>query len=280
MYGRLDNDDLAADGFLKLLRHLRAVLLQDLAVLQPRYPSLPFFGHAPFYGPDWDAFARAVRADATTSEPQSLLLQRALPELSSVLESTREAVLHNSTRLAGQLRGELGDLRSQLAGVEGRLDALFRGDIPITSYFGVPRGPVLVGTTLPPPPPPTSVNIGALIAAPVVPLAPAAPPEPGAPVYTALAKAYIVTDMWREWKEGLGSQPAIQELEETWGSSWRPGNAIRVQFCRRKVIWDTIRARVARGGTEEEAIAELELLRAGRSLSQLVDKLKQRRQHP
>lgn len=37
-------------------------------------------------------------------------------------------------------------------------------------------------------------------------------------------------------------------------------------------------ARTARGKSEEEAVAELELLRAGRSLNQLVDDLKQRRQ--
>lgn len=56
------------------MRRLHTILLQDLAVLQPRYLGLPFFAHAPFYGPEWDP-----------SEPQSLLLQRALPELSSVL---------------------------------------------------------------------------------------------------------------------------------------------------------------------------------------------------
>ena len=50
--GGLDKDDLAADGFIKLLQHLRKVLLQDLAVLQPRYPSLPFFAHAPFHRPN------------------------------------------------------------------------------------------------------------------------------------------------------------------------------------------------------------------------------------
>jgi hypothetical protein len=81
--------------------------LQDLAVLQPRYPALPFFAHAPFYGPDWDAFARGVQVDATANEPQSVLLQRALLELSSVLESTRAAVLHNSTRLAGRLEDRI-----------------------------------------------------------------------------------------------------------------------------------------------------------------------------
>ncbi|KAH7462206.1 hypothetical protein FOMA001_g18646 [Fusarium oxysporum f. sp. matthiolae] len=45
----------------------------------------------------------------------------------------------------------------------------------------------------------------------------------------------------------------------------------------RKVIWDELLARTASGKSEEEAVAELELLRAGRSLNRLVDELKQRR---
>ncbi|KAF2185275.1 hypothetical protein K469DRAFT_576716, partial [Zopfia rhizophila CBS 207.26] len=88
-----------------------------------------------------------------------------------------------------------------------------------------------------------------------------------------------VKDVWREWKEGFVGLPAVRELEERWGSRWRPGNVVRVQFCRRKVIWDELLARIARGKGEEEAVTELELLRAGRSLNQLIDELKQRRQH-
>jgi hypothetical protein len=108
--------------------------------------------------------------------------------------------------------------------------------------------------------------------------APGPAAEPGLPAVTALARVYTVTDAWREWQEGLAGRPAIRELEERWGSRWRPGNTVKVQFCRRKVIWDAVRARVARGKTEEEAVAELEQLRAGRSLNQLVDELRQRRQ--
>ncbi|KAM4058578.1 centromere DNA-binding protein complex CBF3 subunit [Hirsutella rhossiliensis] len=59
-------------------------------------------------------------------------------------------------------------------------------------------------------------------------------------------------DVWKEWEEG-------------------------VQFCRRKVIWDELLARMASGKCKEAAVAELELLRAGRSLNRLVDELKQRR---
>jgi hypothetical protein len=130
--GGLDEDDLAADGFLKLLRHLRVVLLQDLAVLQPRYPGLPFFAHAPFSTPEWKDYALLVQADTIgVSEPPSLLLQRALPELSSALESSREAILQNSRRLAAQLE-------VKVQGLQGRLDALLQGQVPITltGYFG------------------------------------------------------------------------------------------------------------------------------------------------
>jgi hypothetical protein len=269
--GGLDEDDLAADGFLKLMRRLRTVLLQDLAVLQPRYPSLPFYAYTPFTGPDWDAFAMLVQADGVASVPQSLLLQRALPELSSVLESTREAVLHNSTRLAnrlearleGRLEGLQGSLnillQGQLAGLQANLNVLQQGQVPVP--IPVPGGPV----------PAVATSIAADSP-------PGIAPVPGPPVYTELAKAYTVQDVWREWREGLAGRPAVQELEEAWGSRWRPGNIVRVQFCRRKVLWDEVLARVARGKTEEEAVTELELLRAGRSLNQLVDELKHRRQ--
>lgn len=263
--GGLDEDDLAADGFLKLMRRLRVVLLQDLAVLQPRYPSLPFFAYPPFYGPEWDEFALAVRSDAAgAAQPQSLLVQRALPELSRVLESTREALLQNSRQLAGQLEGKL-------QGIQSSLDALLQGRVPVTftGYFGA--GPV--GPAVPTAPAPALTPASQPIA-----LGPGAAPAPGPPVVTALARAFTVRDAWREWKEGFAGQPAVRELEETWGSRWRPGNIVRVQFCRRKVIWDELLACIARGKSEEEAITGLELLRAGRSLNQLVDDLKQRRQ--
>ncbi|TVY62593.1 High-osmolarity-induced transcription protein 1 [Fusarium oxysporum f. sp. cubense] len=259
--GGLDDDDLAADGFLKLMRRLRVVLLQDLAVLQPRYPSLPFFAYAPFNGPEWDEFAVAVRSDAVgATEPLSLLVQRALPELSGVLESTREAVLQNSQRLAIRLE-------ARLEGIQGGLDALLQGKVPVTftGHFGAGPAVSLAPSTAP------TLNFN------TAPAPAPEPPVPGMPVVAALAKVFTVRDVWKEWEEGIAGQPSVRVLEETWGSRWRPGNGIRVQFCRRKVIWDELLARTASGKSEEEAVAELELLRAGRSLNRLVDELKQRR---
>jgi len=270
--GGLDEDDLAADGFLKLLRHLRVVLLQDLAVLQPRYPGLPFFAHAPFSMPEWKDYALLVQADTIgVSEPPSLLLQRALPELSSALESSREAILQNSRRLAAQLE-------VKVQGVQGRLDALLQGQVPITltGYFGTgATGQNGEGARASPIPIPPVAPVAPVTTATQAPMA----REQGPPVYEALATLYTVKDAWREWHEGFAGRLAIRELEEQWGSRWRPGSTIRVQFCRRKVIWDALRARTARGKSVEEAIAELEQLRAGQSLKRLAEKLRQQREH-
>jgi len=52
--------------------------------------------------------------------------------------------------------------------------------------------------------------------------------EQGPLVYEALVILYIVKDAWREWHEGFASRLAIRELEEQWGSRWRPGSTIRV----------------------------------------------------
>ncbi|KAF5988483.1 high-osmolarity-induced transcription protein 1 [Fusarium bulbicola] len=210
---------------------------------------LPFFAYAPFNRPEWDKFAVAVRSDAVgATEPLSLLVQRALPELSSVLESTRETILQNSQRLAIRLE-------ARLEGIQDSLDALLQGKVPVTFTGHFEAGPAV---SLAPAPAPE-------------------PPVPGMPVVAALAKVFTVRDVWKEWEEGIAGQPAVRVLEETWGSRWCPGNGIGVQFCRRKVIWDELLARTASGKSEEEAVAELELLRAGRSLNRLVHKLKQRR---
>jgi hypothetical protein len=121
--------------------------------------------------------------------------------------------------------------------------------------------------------------IGRPVAATATAATPATSDTAGPPILTALARVFTVKDAWREWQEGLAGQPALRELEVRWGSRWRPGNAVRITFSRRKVIWDEILARTARGKSVNEAVAELELLRASRSLNSLVEELKRRREY-
>jgi hypothetical protein len=42
------------------LKHLRRVLLQDLAVLQPMFPKMRLFGYRLFETPEWAEFVAIV----------------------------------------------------------------------------------------------------------------------------------------------------------------------------------------------------------------------------
>lgn len=69
-----------------------------------------------------------------------------------------------------------------------------------------------------------------------------------------------ITDLWREWKEGLGNGPAIERLEVERGVSWCQGNERRF-FNRRKCIVNKIVERAEAmegGGTEGNMIAAAE----------------------
>jgi hypothetical protein len=264
--GGLDSDDLAADGFVKLLRHLRLVLLQDLAILQPRFPSLPFFSHPPFYGPLWDRYAVAVQANTTVGEPRNLLLHQALPEINGVLESSRDAILHSVSGLKTEVKTDISAVQSALDALTsaltgGRLRLKLTGDL--SGYFEPLGQPIGQSGGQAGGQPPTLAALPAQLAQPA---------QRDIPIWTSLPKAYTVRDAWKQW------QTTFCPLEEQFDSAWRPGNTIRVQFCRRKVLWDEIKARIARGKAEDEVIADLERQRGQRKLQQLCDDLRRRRQ--
>ena len=71
------------------------MLLQDLAVLQPKFPKMRLFGHRLFETPKWVEFVAVVQAAeaAHIKELQSVLLDRALPEISNSLHGTCNIVL-------------------------------------------------------------------------------------------------------------------------------------------------------------------------------------------
>ncbi len=83
--------------------------------------------------------------------------------------------------------------------------------------------------------------------------------------------AGTVSDVWREWEEGIRGNPPIKSLEERWGPRWRRDGATKVEWCRRKKILDAIRRHKAQKGVPTDvAIRRLDEIRAGMSLSKLV----------
>ena len=89
-------------------------------------------------------------------------------------------------------------------------------------------------------------------------LDPAAAPPP----YKMARYVRTVADLWREWTEGLGSNPAVRRLEEAYGARWRTSQSERMFFGRRLVI---IREIERRSGScsEAKAIDDLDRIRVG-----------------
>ncbi|KAI1432546.1 transcriptional activator of glycolytic enzymes-domain-containing protein [Xylaria sp. CBS 124048] len=86
-----------------------------------------------------------------------------------------------------------------------------------------------------------------------------------------------VEEVWKEYREGMDGQPAIEQLDATWGSRWRPEPRGRTWYSRRKVIWDKIREFTAEGMDESAAVQEVEKLRDGGTINKLIRMLQDER---
>src|SRR5436190_6874646 len=116
--GGLDEDDVAGQGFLSVLRHLRVVLLQDLAVLQPDFPDLPFFRHEVFGIPSWVSYSEVVRAAVLNPKySRSLLLEQVMPEVSHAVYNSRDSLYHQAQHLHAVLNIQLAALVKQINNV-------------------------------------------------------------------------------------------------------------------------------------------------------------------
>src|SRR5436190_17272514 len=139
--GGLDEDDVTGQGFLAILRHLRVVLLQDLAVLQPDFPDLPFFWHEVFRIPSWVSYSEVVRAAVLNPEySRSLLLEQVIPEVSHTVYNSSDSLHHQTQHLHAALQVQLSALARQLNNV-AVIATLFSnltsgGQLPLTIQFG------------------------------------------------------------------------------------------------------------------------------------------------
>ena len=79
--------------FLKLLLHLRSVLLQDAVFLLETHPNNPIFRHPIFHSPEFVHFSSRLREAATTSiDPTTAAFQYVAPEVANAIRSTTNAL--------------------------------------------------------------------------------------------------------------------------------------------------------------------------------------------
>ncbi|KAE8181933.1 hypothetical protein A4X03_0g8874 [Tilletia caries] len=127
-------EDYAAVNFLQLLKWLRVVLLQDAVLLQPMFPALPIWRHAPFSTAAFQAFAQTLRNTiASTPTPFDVTMSTLVPELGRALSglqamlsdianksATTAIVQHQGQLVRSAVSDAVVDLKEYIGG-------LFRG---------------------------------------------------------------------------------------------------------------------------------------------------------
>ena len=123
----MNEPDLAGQGFLKLLKRLRIVVLQDSVLLRRRYPSHPIWQDPLFAAPEYREFAERVEvALADGEEPHLSLVERAYPLIASELQilsqtlaSAEASIRLEITRQQRSTAAALAELREQRRLLEG-----------------------------------------------------------------------------------------------------------------------------------------------------------------
>lgn len=286
--GGLDQTDQAGHNFIKLLLHLRVVLLQDLAVLQPAFPDLPLFSDPLFQSERWLQFSGLVQTTCqeAADNPENVLLQRAVPEIATAISTARDAVNQQGTQAKQEIMTELQQLRAMVSGLTDGSNPLvievrgqFRGNDSTTATAVMNQ----TSATLQPSAPPASEAVTSAETPSTAGQSTAAVFESACPPQASRARdpptyrfgnPQTVRQCWAEWTTGLHGGPAVRDLEDEWGPQWRPDRKQRVTFCRRKVIWDEVTRKIERDGVPEEtAIVQLEQKRGSRSLYALHNEL-------
>jgi hypothetical protein len=266
--GGVPNPDLAGKEFRALLRRLRYVFLQDAALLQPLFPRLPLWRLALFKDPTWPPFAERVRAaEAVQEDPAHVAIRGVVPIVADAMSAVGNRLSVGQDRLlratlttpavtADLMRQALEDQTTKLTAVLSAATSRRPQVLVLVPPEDVKDGVLEVDgpqRALVPPAAPAS----AAIAAPPVALhagadagdetRPAACPE-GCPVEPLRESVASMETLLREWFEGLGGSPSVQELEERFGSRWRYTSALRQRFyVRRKLVrWVEERAAAAR----------------------------------
>ena len=296
--GQIKNPDLTGKFFCELLKSLRIVLLQDAAILSSSFPNYGLWDHPVFRHPDWTPFVRDVLGhEATVDDPLDVQIQKALPlvseRMAAIQNSVVNAVREESSSVRSKLDGLKADVRSNLDGINRRLNGLDGTMKSILRKQGQPLGSFMLvpangGRSSPIPGPSTSNSHGAdaqslipttqadetqgtgassnhgsdpLTNVSPNPLSrPAACPEgcPTEPIAASMRSMYHVYQEWYSGLEGPGGEPlmSIVQLEAQFGKAWRYNSALRTRCCDRKLLVKTMEEESRQSGRSIEAVIQ------------------------
>ncbi|KAK4700175.1 hypothetical protein P7C70_g6078, partial [Phenoliferia sp. Uapishka_3] len=263
--------NIAANGFLLLLRELRTVLIQDMVQLRKIHPTFFLFNHPLFSSPAFLQYEQhALRTISTKEDPADMRLRQAMPVLADQLKSGFNSVLQASREQASR-----AEATEKLVGLMGTmLSDIFSGVAPIRLNAEWPRS--ATGSTSAPTTSTSSASApppGSTSATPSAPPPPAA--APSNPLTDLLALTSIsstaasatssfsmsrtissVTDLWREYDQGIGGRPAVRDVYEIKGHKWSSNDSERKHYQRRMTIVEKVKQLALQHTVREVDVAE------------------------
>ncbi|KAK7943390.1 uncharacterized protein PG986_012503 [Apiospora aurea] len=251
----------------------------------PQYPHQHVLAPGPAHAPAPPMPAVITEDQLVGRTPEQLMAtilqvqnqhQQYVASISAQYESITHQLNELRSSLAAFYNGQSAAHQAAIAHLQSSPPNPFGGDHPRLPRVPVAPAPPPIAPQAPqssPPRPPASMTNRPTRHPPQ---SPAGAPDPGPPAYDYRTVG-TVEEVWKEYREGMDGQPAIEELDATWGSRWRPEPRGRTWYSRRKVIWDKIKDFIAEGMEEDEAVKEVEKLRDGGTINKLIRMLQEER---
>lgn len=271
-YDRIVNSrvdgSIAAIGFLRLIKYLRKVLLQDSLILREQFPESCIWKQAPF---SCDAYQRyyddAQRVIATSEVPEQIRLREAIPDIKHSLDSVNVSVQQMNRRITefkqcldDTIRVKHTETTEAIKTVEMQLARMIPSAATVEENLRAVRS--------------SAVQFVDSVARMITPATDtqearhSAPSSDSVPIYKMSVEITTVGQIWAEWAEGLNGGPAVSLLEQRHAAKWRSSPSARKLFSRRKIFIDFITKKAEDRGCEPSVIVqELDSLRARESLS-------------
>ncbi|KAN0073272.1 hypothetical protein V8E54_008492 [Elaphomyces granulatus] len=242
------------DQFVKLLLELRVVLLQDFALLMPRFPKLPLWKHPVFSHDDWSR----ARACASGKDP-------AFGSIAAINRNLSGLVQHGTTVVSDAVK----DLKSYLVAAISEQIAqnqapqrllLVPPEAVKESFLNESFGDILSTTALTSRSPPARRPASD---APPTTVAPrpslesntqARPVAEGWPIDPITPSMKSMAEVWQEWHHGLGGKPSVVELDRPFGNKWRCNSKIRQRCSIRKRLVVAAKEEASRRGVPVEDV--------------------------
>jgi hypothetical protein len=240
---------IATDGFLMLMTLIRTVFLQDSIYLRDAYPNLFIWKHPIFQCEQYHEFAAMLKdAVDTSTVPQEERLQLAVPLIAEKLtDMTRvmqdqHNIIHNKldTQYAvhTNFQQKMADIFSGRSNIRIQTDSFPYDPMDIEPMSSDENNAPLSLTT-----------------------------DKGIPSYVLCRSLTTVNEVWVEYTIGFGSNPAVRDLENTFGTKWRTGPKEQRYFCRRNILYKEIMKLVSNGFSEADAVNQLETLRVSKKFT-------------